>query len=138
MTRNNDTGICEHCGQKFAYYLLHNGFGDSAYAYCDSCEYAAILSGWHESIPAGAGLKVHQRILPSVEAFLKPCPCGGKFKADAGPRCPHCHQVLSPLLAKNYLEANAPGTKAGWRWQNNWSGVYSIVIADKAVRDWWK
>jgi hypothetical protein len=40
---------------------------------------------------------------------------------------------LSAELATTYIEHNAPGTKKGWRWQRNWSGVYGIVIEDKRI-----
>ena len=138
MVRETGIGVCEHCHTEFSYYLVHNGFNDSAYAYCDTCEQCTILTRSHKPIPPGAGLSVYQRISNDVESFLKPCPCGGMFRADADPRCLHCRQVLSPVLVRKYLEGNAPGTKKGWKWQNNWSGIYSIVIANKCVNDCWK
>jgi hypothetical protein len=138
MAREQSIGVCEHCRKNFGYYVVHNGFNDSAYAYCDTCEQTTILSRWHNPIPPDVKLRVHRRISSDIEPFLKACPCGGTFRADAGPKCPYCHQALSPLLAREYLEANAPGTKSGWRWQNNWSDVYSIIIENQCVDDWWK
>jgi hypothetical protein len=138
MTREPSTGVCEQCQRQFSYWLMHNGFNDSAYAYCDSCEYSVSLNGRHKGIPVGARLQIHKRIAKDVEPFLKPCPCGGTFRADVSPKCPHCHQSLSPVVAKAYLEANAAGTSKGWRWQENWSDIYSIIIDTKCVTDWWK
>jgi hypothetical protein len=138
MTRESSVGVCEHCHRQFSYVIVHNGFNDSAYAYCDRCEQTAILSGWYEAIPTGAHLQIHRRISADIEPYLKLCPCGGTFHADTDPKCPHCLAALSPIAAKEYLEANAPGTKLGWRWQNNWKDVYSIIIEDKWLKDWWK
>jgi len=138
MVAQPSAGLCEHCHKQFSYWLIHNGFNDSAYAYCDSCEYSVPLSGWHKGIPAEAHLQIHKRISKDAEPFLKSCLCGGAFRADAIPRCPHCRQSLSPIVAKTYIEANAPGTKKGWRWQDNWSDLYSIIMDGKSVTDWWK
>jgi hypothetical protein len=137
MTREREIGICEHCSKEFGYYLVHNGFGDSAYAYCDRCSYTVHLSGWSKT-PAGVRLQIQRKISQDVEPFLKPCPCGGSFRADAGPRCPHCHRTISPIFATTYIEKNAAGTAKGWRWQKNWDDVYSIVIENLLVKDWWK
>jgi hypothetical protein len=41
-------------------------------------------------------------------------------------------------MAKQFIEANAPGSKKGWTWDCTWDGLYSIVIEDKIVEDWWK
>src|ERR1041384_1349194 len=108
-------GTCEHCRRAFSYRLIHNGFNDSAFAYCDRCGCLAILSHWSKwpkaIIPGIGGIK------PEIEMYLAPCSCGGRFRADAAPRCPHCHQILSAEEAATYIEANAPGTAKGWKWQ---------------------
>jgi hypothetical protein len=138
MAREKNVGGCEHCHKEFSYYLVHSGFNDSAYSYCDTCGRAVHLKhGPH--VPAGVQLKVHQRVHDSaVGRLLKPCPCGGRFNDAALPRCPYCRHILSPILATHYIEANAPGAKKGWRWQKSWDGIYSIVIENEAVQDWWK
>jgi hypothetical protein len=43
----NPTGSCDHCGGTFSYRLIHNGFSESAYAYCNQCSFTVLLSGWH-------------------------------------------------------------------------------------------
>src|SRR5262252_4080301 len=100
------TGSCEHCGQQFAYSLIHNGFNDSAYAYCDTCGRTALLSAW-SAVPRGVPIRFHSCISKAVEPYLEPCSCGGHFRSDASPRCPHCNQVLSADVATDYLEANS-------------------------------
>jgi hypothetical protein len=134
----NAVGTCESCGRTFKYRLVHNGFGDSAFAYCDRCGCEASLSCWYSSVPRQAQLKVHGPVNPEAEALLRPCSCGGTFKANASPRCPHCSVALSAEAARSYLEANAPGTAGGWRWQGSWQGLYSLVVEDRWIQDNWR
>jgi hypothetical protein len=134
----NPVGACDSCGRTFAYRLIHNGFNDSAFAYCDRCGSEASLSCWYDHIPAGAKLKVHGPVNPEAEALLLPCSCGGTFRASASPRCPHCLAGLSAESAGVYIEANAPGTAKGWRWQRSWAGMYSIIVDGRWVKDNWR
>src|SRR5205807_9765430 len=117
----SDPGTCNHCGSKFAYDLLHNGFNDSAYAYCDRCGTLAILDGW--KIPTGIQCRIHENIPVEVEEALTACSCGGRFRRGSSPRCPACAQPLPADSAAVWIEANAPGTAKGWRWQRNWTGL---------------
>jgi hypothetical protein len=133
---DNLTGCCEYCNDTFHYRLIHNGFGDSAFGYCDKCSYTVLLSGW-SPVARRVSFQIQQRITPDLEPLLKPCPCGGAFRASADPRCPSCARVISATKATTYIERNAPGTAKGWRWQQSWSGIYSIVINEKIVQDWW-
>ena len=41
-------GDCEHCCRTYHYMLLHAGFGDFSYAYCDAC---GMLATFHYSNP---------------------------------------------------------------------------------------
>ncbi len=133
MAEQTSIGTCEHCQQQFGYWFAHCGFGDCVYAYCDSCGRTAILSLWDKRMPKLPNCPGQQEMCAAMEQYVKPCECGGGFKRGAGPRCPHCHQVLSAESAPPYIESNAPGTKKGWRWQMNWSGLYCIVIENKRV-----
>ncbi|OGV59275.1 MAG: hypothetical protein A2283_22785 [Lentisphaerae bacterium RIFOXYA12_FULL_48_11] len=136
MIREQSQGNCEHCGKTFPYHLIHSGFNDSTYAYCDTCGMTAILNGW--SAPKGRHValrKVNTVIVPEDESLLSQCQCGGQFKSGAAPRCPHCHATLSAISAKQWIEANAPGTAKGWDWQCSWTGTYAIVIDDRVIED---
>ncbi len=135
---DDNVGKCSICPREFHYTLFHNGFNESAYAYCDKCGKTAVLSGWFDGVPAAASLKLHQKISPEIEIYLKPCECGGQFKHDASPRCPECLSELSAVEAADYIERNAPGTEKGWRWQQNWDGIYCIAIEDSVVNDNWR
>jgi hypothetical protein len=131
-------GTCHECRATFAYSLIHNGFNESAYAYCNRCGTTAVLSGWASNIPPDASFQAHVKIAPGVESFLAPWPCGGRFTADAVPRCPSCHVELDPEAARDFVERNAPGTRQGWRWEGSWDGLYAIVIEGKVVGDPWR
>lgn len=136
MTRGDGVGSCEHCAQSFEYMLVHNGFNESAYAYCDHCGQTALLDGW--KVPPSIKITAQRPLESIAEHLLQPCPCGGSFKGNAVPRCPKCRQVLSAEVATEWIEAQAPGTKKGWRWQRNWHGIYCIVIDGRLVRDNWR
>jgi hypothetical protein len=136
MSRIDGHGECESCGRSFPYQMVHNGFNDSAYAYCSECGQTALLDGWQ--IPKGLEIGIHGSVSVGDEWKLQPCPCGGRFMASASPRCPHCRQALSPLSAARWIEGNAPAAKAGWRWQGSWHGLYAIVISDRVVHNNWQ
>lgn len=131
-------GTCEHCRAQFWYSLVHNGFNDSAFAYCDSCGRVAILSASCERIPEEADFHAHGPVSVDSEPWLQPCECGGSFRAGASPRCPTCRFELSAHAALPCIEANAPGSSKGWRWQDSWSGLYAIVIEGRFVSDNWR
>jgi hypothetical protein len=130
---------CNNCQAKYRYDLFHSGFGDMSYAYCDSCGRAALLSYWDKQFPkiSLAG-RAHQVITQELEEYLAPCECGGAFKANATPRCPSCMQPLSAQAVTEVIESNAPGTKQGWRWQQNWTGLYVFVVEDKKELHPWR
>ena len=141
--RKLDTGRCETCGKTFGYYLIHCGFGDCSYAYCDKCGCTAVLSYWSWDRSPNTprlpdGCPPQQEICADWEPYLQSCECGGQFKKGASPRCPHCIERLSPELATTYIEKNAPGTKVGWTWQRNWHETYCIVIENRSVTDNYK
>jgi len=136
MSREDGKGSCSCCEKQFGYYLIHNGFNDSSYAYCDLCGEICLLNLW--TLPAGVEIKEYGVVPKNVEALLKPCKCGGTFRKSAAPRCPHCSSTLSATDAAKYIEANALGTKGGWRWQRTWVGLYCIVIEERLSNDCWR
>ncbi len=133
--REQEIGVCDSCHDSFHYYLVHNGFNDSLYLYCDLCGTTAILSLWSPQFPRLQNRFTHGIAPPEIEDLLRTCSCGGRFRTAAEPRCPKCHQVLSPKHATCWIEENAPGAKKGWRWQQSWKGLYCIVIERQLVFD---
>lgn len=135
LQRIDGYGKCEHCDARFPYYLVHSGFGESAYAYCDDCGQTSLLDGWR--MPPSLGIEVHKPVAEDKESRLQACACGGRFHGSAAPRCPHCREVLSAELAAAWLESHMPGFRSGWRWQRSWQGLHAIVIDGRAVHDNW-
>jgi hypothetical protein len=140
MGRVDGQGKCESCQADFPYYLIHNGFNDSWYAYCDRCGKTALFSFWNKTVAERIknlklGSLQQGQISPSFELQIPPCDCGGHFTAKATPRCPRCNHVLSAEEAADWIEANALGTVKGWRWQRSWNGEYCVVIEGREVSD---
>jgi len=124
-------GDCEHCFRSFHYTLLHAGFGDCSYAYCDSCGMLATFNYSNSFLVNMPPItNPHQVIDRLWEPFLSPCDCSGHFRAGAAPRCLHCNGVLSAQHAASYIERNTKGAGRGWRWQGNWTDVYCLAMED--------
>lgn len=136
MTAENDQGQCETCHKNFGYRLIHNGFNSTVYAYCAKSGEISLLSLWN--VPQGIEIKEYGVIPQQVELLLNDCECGGTFRKGTSPRCPHCNSELSAIAAAKYIEANAPATGDGWRWQQSWEGLYAIIVQDKCIDDNWK
>jgi hypothetical protein len=134
----DDIGTCDSCSSYFSYQLIHNGFNDTAFAYCDRCGCTAFLNGYCKAVPSAAKLTIGGPVNIEAEALLAHCVCGGNFKAGASPRCPHCRAELSGDAAGAYIEGNTPGTAKGWRWQGSWRGPYCIVVENLRVDDPWR
>ena len=131
------TGRCDTCGARFPCALVHNGFNDSAFAYCEQCGTAGFVSAWRDDIPREAHFEAHGPVSAATESLLAPCSCGGRFRRDAAPRCPSCHSALSATAAASWLEAQAPGAAKGWRWQRSWQGLYSLIVAGRSQQLAW-
>ncbi len=124
-------GDCEHCWRAYRYALWHAGFGDFSYAYCDSCGMLATLDERSEKIAQLPRISSpYQEMDAKWEPFLNSCPCGGRFRNGASPRCPYCHIALSAEYAASHIERNSTGAPRGWKWQRNWSDVYCMAIED--------
>jgi hypothetical protein len=124
-------GDCEHCCRVYNYSLLHAGFGDFSYAYCDSCGILATFnysSSFFLSLPRLTNQ--HQVIEQSWEPFILPCGCGGHFRGGVSPRCVFCHEAFSAEYAAHHVERNSVGAGRGWRWQKNWTDVYCMALED--------
>jgi hypothetical protein len=110
-----DPGICEHCSQSFQYFLIGNGMNGSFHAYCEQCGIAIVT----------------ESLVDPRHIEFEPCTCGGAVSYDAAPRCPHCGEVLSAVVAAGYIERNSPGAEKGWRWQRTWKGGNAFVVEGK-------
>lgn len=95
----------------------------------------AILSAWDERMPRLPDCPGQQEICAAMEPYILGCECGGKFKKGSSPRCPCCQLPLSAQLATSYIEKNAPGHVKGWNWQQNWTGIYCIVVENRSIQN---
>ena len=131
-------GICEHCGKVFTYYLVHCGFSDSSYAYCDTCGSTALLSLWSPTYPVNVGTlpkgDPFQEISAEWEQYLRPCGCGGRFKKGATPRCPNCNRQLSP----DSQPITSKRTPPAQRKVGSGSGVGARCTASSSPTSWSK
>jgi hypothetical protein len=124
-------GDCEHCCRDYRYMLLHAGFGEFSYAYCDSCGTLAAFAYTNRELLSLPPLSAkHEEIDAAWEPFLRPCACGGHFRKGASPRCVYCNSALSADYAAGHIERNSVGAARGWRWQRNWNDLYCLVIED--------
>ncbi len=138
-----ETGECQHCKEKFNYRLIHNGFNETTYAYCNKCGMTAFLHEHYLCIPQECKTffkkkSRYDKISKELEPFLLSCDCGGRFTRIAKPKCPQCNSYLSTRHAKKYIEANSKGAKKGWHWQMSWNGLYAIVVENRKVENNWK
>ena len=124
-------GDCEHCGRFYRYSLWNAGFSNNCYAYCDQCGMLAIFDNANPMVAAlPRGAVENEEIDESWEPFLRRCPCGGRFRKGASPRCPTCNEPLSPAHAAAHIQAQAFGSGRGWIWQKSWSGAHCMAIED--------
>ena len=99
---------CPNCrattivSQEFPY---HAGFSNRGFLYSDRFSAILTFSSYNSSYVRVVGnqhpwslTEVEQR---ELEAALKPCPAGGRFRFGALPRCPKCQAELEDLLADN-------------------------------------
>src|SRR6185436_11116496 len=117
--------------------LIHNGFNESAYAYCDRCGTTALFNGYSDPVPKDVNVGFHGPLRPDAERLVQPCACGGRFRGTAAPRCPHCTTELSAVASTEFIERHAAGSAGGWRWQRSWQGLYAIVVEGRMIEDPW-
>lgn len=143
-SRRDGSVTCQECGTSFQYYLIHNGFNQSAHAYCEACGRTLVLGLPFQS-PSDSAAQGFGSVTAETEGVLPPCPCGGRFRGDATPRCPSCCSALSATSIASQIEANASGSRKRWwqfwerpwRWQNSWQGLYALIVDDRRLSiDW--
>ena len=86
--RTLDQGACDSCGQKFGYYLIHSGFNDSQYAYCDRCGMTSVLNLYDKRLPNPLPCPPHGPICEAMEPLLSLCSCGWKLPSRRNPAMP--------------------------------------------------
>ena len=96
---------CPNCHRTFHVdqkYANHAGFGNQGFLYCDPCPNLVVFSSFDPRYTNKVG-EVHPWMLMGskkreVEDQLKACPCGGRFRFAATPRCPLCNEPIPSIL----------------------------------------
>ncbi len=94
--------------ETYRYMLLHAGFGDFSYAYCDCCGMlAAFAYTVQRSREPAANLPNRNQVIDARlgSLILRPCSCGGHFRKGASPRCVYCNSPLSADMRQATLSA---------------------------------
>ncbi len=101
---------CDACAEPFAIRPRHAGHAELDFFYCDRCPRAALVSrGDPKAIGFWSGLETRRldlvddpsstpeaavrdnlAVYAAIEAALRPCPCGGRFRFLADLRAPCC------------------------------------------------
>lgn len=98
---------CTCCGRNIKCRVhgpYHGGFGGTGTAYCDLCG-RSLHYNWNDPVSTRIAPKApwemsaneHER----VEQYFVRCPCGGRFRFQAPPRCPECRCSLSEMLGSD-------------------------------------
>ena len=124
-------GDCEHCLRTFRYTLLHAGFGDFSYAYCDCC---GMLATFNYSDSILVNLPPPYRTapgnrLPTGSRFSIPAHAADIFAQELRRVACSATRALSAEHAAAHIERNSVGAAAdgtgketgptciAWRWK---------------------
>lgn len=135
---NTFLGWCDKCRIEFNFSAIHNGFNETTYAYCDTCGKTCFLEEYFKEIPEKCKwffdtAQRYEKISERLEPYLEKCSCGGNFRRNAVPRCPQCRQKLDPLEVNKHVKSDEK-----YKWQNDWTGIYAMIIKDNKVYNNWK
>jgi hypothetical protein len=97
--------ICPNCQKEIRLrqkYFYHAGFSNRGFLYCDKSSSTLKFGSYNPNYQRIVGRK-HPWTLSAeektkLEIHLAPCKCGGRFRFDAPPLCPFCHESLASLL----------------------------------------
>ena len=107
------TVLCWRCWKP--YFIYSPGeFADAQMLYCDQCSTSRIcedgdvywankkfLDRRFPSVRGWGGKREHSAFIAVFEQeWGEPCECGGRFRLDPWPKCPHCHAKPWPLLSR--------------------------------------
>jgi hypothetical protein len=93
--------VCPHCGYQHPQPLpeptlvWRRYVEDHEFLYCDRDGRMLTLSYGSDLwrvVEIGCRLNPKVAYAEALESIFAPCPCGGKFRLDARPRCPACDQ----------------------------------------------
>lgn len=85
--------------------IIHSGFNDSGFMYCDNCPNILTWSIYDRNYEKLVNGKVPWLLNDSeknlIEESVIKCESGGNFRFSAKPRCPNCNNIISEILSDN-------------------------------------
>ncbi|MEV6518916.1 hypothetical protein AB0M37_24350 [Micromonospora chalcea] len=98
---NGEEIICSACHERL-YRLDHSPLLDCYFFYCDGCPMRVDVSCYDstciaitDALPAREGTR--STLMGALEARLRRCDCGGRFRDSAPRRCHRCSAVLTAI-----------------------------------------
>jgi len=93
---------CPSCSTLLKVQVIHGGFSDLTAFTCPKDSTVTTVASWDKTID-----EILEGFPPTpitddqwrkLEARLKPCPCGARFRHDVLPKCPSCGRDLRVSL----------------------------------------
>jgi len=82
---------CPHCSGLIEFYY-YSGMGDLApHFYCDTCSNILFREKDRQRI---RGQEISEDLLQEFTEDLPECTCGGQFRPETNPKCPHCKREI--------------------------------------------
>ncbi|WP_431922116.1 hypothetical protein [Micromonospora wenchangensis] len=98
---NGEEIVCPQCHERL-YRLDHSPLLDCYYLYCDGCPrrvdvsyYDSTCTAIVDALPGRDGTR--STLMNALEARLRRCDCGGRFRDSAPRRCHRCSAVLTAI-----------------------------------------
>jgi len=82
---------CPHCRHAIEFYHYSGMGGLAPHFYCDTCSNILFREEDHHKI---RDREITMDLLDELSEDLPACPCGGQFRSEASPKCPHCKREI--------------------------------------------
>ena len=97
--------LCRFCEYKINISypnIIHSGFNENGFMYCDSCPNLLTWSifdfNYEQLINNKVPWLLNDDEKNIIERSVIKCECGGNFKFSAQPRCPNCNNEIPEIL----------------------------------------
>ncbi|WP_430502420.1 hypothetical protein ACQRWP_12705 [Micromonospora trifolii] len=105
---NGEEVACPECHERL-YRLDHSPLLDCYFLYCDSCPmrvdvgyYDGTFMTIADALPSRD--RTYSTLMAALEARLRRCDCGGRFRDSAPRRCHRCSTVLTAISAPSGVD----------------------------------
>ncbi|MDT0529589.1 hypothetical protein RM555_11385 [Micromonospora sp. DSM 115977] len=105
---NGEEVVCPECQERL-YRVDHSPLLDCYFLYCDGCPMRVDVSYYDSTAMAIADAlpardETHPTLMAALEARLRRCDCGGRFRDSAPRRCHRCATVLATISAPSGVD----------------------------------